>query len=197
MFAIYIEKCKTKAHNIQNTRKVLKMRWQNNLTNKIFGNQTLNFFSDGAVRPKPPAASSAVVVKDVNGNVVDWFSRLLPVMSNNEAEYFGLTDSIALALRLKPAMAYFHLDSQIVVGQVAGGFAVRDRRLKALHTKVKEAEAKLKAAGINYEIFHIKREFNLLADALAADALLAHPETQRKTFQQLNLSGKENPNASD
>ena len=77
----------------------------------------LYLFSDGGIRLDPPAASSAVVVKDEKGQVVDWFSRLSPSMTNNEAEYYGLLDALAVVGRLRPNKAFLHLDSQIVVGR--------------------------------------------------------------------------------
>lgn len=137
---------------------------------------TLFFFSDGGLRLSPPAASAAVLVKDRQGRIVDWFSRVMPPLSNNEAEYQGLLDALDLALKLQPARAVFHLDSQIVVGQVSGRFATRDPRLKRLCLKAQQRLHQLELRRIKAELLFIPREFNLLADALAADALLIIPE---------------------
>jgi ribonuclease HI len=146
---------------------------------------TFNLFSDGGIRRKPAAASSAVVVKDEHGQVVNWFSRVLPAMSSSEAEYHGILDALELAYRLRPCRAYFHLDNQTVVGQVAGKFAVRGPKLKPLHARAVESIKKLQAAGcIQIEFYHIPREYNLLADALAADALLIMPHKHRLNMRE-------------
>lgn len=150
---------------------------------------TLNFFSDGGTRPYPAAASSAVVVKDERGQVRDWFSRVLPPLSSCEAEYYGLLDALELAGRLQPHRACFHLDSQIVVGQVTGVYAVREPKLKPLHAKALEAVHKLRERrNIQIKFYYVPREYNLLADALASDALLVMPHAKRQVLRKVNPS---------
>jgi len=147
---------------------------------------TLYFFSDGSVRPEPPAASSAVVVKDEAGQILEWCNQLLPPVSSIEAEYAGLLLALEVAGRLLPGKACFHLDNQAVVGQVTGQYRVRMPKLKPLHQQVQEAMARLRQAGCGeIEVYHISREINLLADALAADALLLMPDRQRKRKEAL------------
>ncbi len=142
---------------------------------------TLYLFSDGGTRVFPPAASSAVVVKNKEGQVLDWQSRLLPAMTNCEAEYNGLLDAIELAQHYQPSKTIFHLDNQTVVGQVTGYFAVRDPKLKPLFDRAAYALAELKASGCReIQLLFIPREFNLLADALASDALLVMPDVRAK-----------------
>jgi ribonuclease HI len=97
-------------------------------------------------------------------------------MSNNEAEYRGLLEGLELALRLRPEKVLFHLDSQIVVGQVTGRFAARSNKLKNLCRQSREKLAELEKQGIQPRLLFVPREYNLLADALAADALLVIPE---------------------
>jgi ribonuclease HI len=142
--------------------------------------QTLYFFSDGAIRLQPRAASVAVVVKNRQGQVVDWYSRLLPPVSSTEAEYYGLLEALRMAQKLKPAIAYFHLDSQTVVGQITGHYAVREARLKPLYAQAVKLVEQLREDKTVTEIafYFIPREYNLLADALAGDALLLTPPKQ-------------------
>lgn len=143
----------------------------------------LYLYCDGATRLQPPAASAAVVARDRRGQIVDWFSRVIPSVTNNEAEYNGFLYALEIAERLRPAKAVFQLDSQIVVGQVTGRFDTRDARLRALCRKAQDRRQKLKEAGTETSIFYLPREFNRLADALAADALVILPEPYNRPFQ--------------
>jgi ribonuclease HI len=145
---------------------------------------TLNFFSDGGIRINPPAASSAVVVKDERGQVLEWFNRVLPPLTSMEAEYHGILDALAVAQHLKPRRAYFHLDNQTVVGQVTLVYQVREPKLKRYHQEVLAKLTHLRESGCaQVEFYYIPREFNLLADALASDALLVLPERQRQRIR--------------
>jgi ribonuclease HI len=111
---------------------------------------------------------------------MDWRSRVLPTMSSSEAEYYGLLEALELARKLKPGRACFYLDNQAVAGQAAGRFAVRERKLKLLHSRTCAAMAYLREKlGIELEIYFVPREYNLLADALASDALLLPPPAQK------------------
>lgn len=71
----------------------------------------LYFFGDGGIRLEPPAASSAVVIKDEGGQIVDWFTQVLPPLTSMEAEYHGLLAALELARRWRPMRAYFHYSS--------------------------------------------------------------------------------------
>lgn len=155
----------------------------------------LYIFSDGALRLRPPAAATAVVIKNERGQVLDWYSRVLPPVSSVEAEYWGILDALALATKLCPLglkRACFHLDNQVVVGQVAGRYSVRGAKLKPLHAQAMEAVTRLQAAGCSeIEFYHVPREFNLLADALAADALLIMPSTFKQNMAVATSPGSE------
>jgi ribonuclease HI len=129
----------------------------------------LNYFCDGAIDVLGQASGAAVVVRDERGRVLATASRRLAGMTNNEAEYEALILALELALaRGEPSGAVtFLVDSQIVVGQVAGAFAVRDRRLAERHTRVMRLLAQLPDATLTF----VPRTHNRLADALAQEAL--------------------------
>lgn len=128
-----------------------------------------HYYSDGAIDVLGRATGAAVVVRDERGRIVDTASRRLAGMTNNEAEYEALILALELALaRGEPSAAVtFLVDSQIVVGQVAGAFAVRDPRLAERHTRVMRLLAQLPDATLAF----VPRTRNRLADALAQEAL--------------------------
>ncbi len=131
--------------------------------------ERLNYYSDGAIDVLGQASGAAVVVRDDRGRILDTASRRLAGMTNNEAEYEALILALELALaRGEPSGSVtFLVDSQIVVGQVAGAFAVRDPRLGERHARVMRLLARLPDATLAF----VPRTRNRLADALAQEAL--------------------------
>lgn len=150
---------------------------------------TLYFFSDGGIRLDPPAASSAVVIKNEQGQVLEWQSRVLPPVTSTEAEYYAVLEAFEIAQKLLPRQAFFHLDNIVVVGQLVGQFRVREPKLKPLHARAQQAIDRLRRSGCTLiEFYHIHREYNLLADALAADALLVLSEHTRREMHPVTKS---------
>jgi probable phosphoglycerate mutase len=111
----------------------------------------------------------AVVVRNAGGQILDAASRAMPGMTNNEAEYEALVLGLEVALARADRWPAFFLDSQVVVGQVAGCFAVRDQKLAPRHARASRLLARLPGATLVF----VPRERNRLADALAAEAMQA------------------------
>ena len=61
---------------------------------------------------------------------------------------------------------------------VTGRYRANQPRLKVLQQQAQGNCQRLMAAGVELDFYFIPREYNLLADALAADALLLTPEKQ-------------------
>lgn len=125
------------------------------------------YFCDGAIDPHYRGVAVAVARRAPDGRILETVSRVLPGMTNNEAEYEAFILGLELALARRDAAPIFLLDSQIVVGQVAGSFAVRDPRLATRHARATRLLAQMPEATVIF----IPRERNLLADALAKEAL--------------------------
>ena len=125
-------------------------------------------FTDGAIGVKQ--SGIGMIAQDMQGNVLAFGNRTLPIMTNNEAEYMGLLLALELAPRLRETDVEIHMDSEVVIYQMSGRFAVNSAALKVLHR-----QACAKARGLlRLHYVHIPREQNRLADALAADAVLGH-----------------------
>lgn len=127
------------------------------------------YYCDAAVDVLGRGSGIAVVVRDTGGQIRDAASRCLGRMTNNEAEYEALILGIQLALVRADCRPAFLIDSQIVVGQLAGEFAVRDPKLRPRHERAARLLARLPQAAVAF----VPREWNRLADALAAEALAA------------------------
>lgn len=133
-----------------------------------------NLAGGEAVRQRLEArlvCSAAAVVRDGDGRILDLAWRELPELTNNEAEYAGLVLGLQLVKRLRVQEVICVLDSEVVVGQMEGRFAVNSARLRQWHWKAVEAARKL--AVVRYRL--APREWNRLADGLAGQASVPWP----------------------
>ena len=101
------------------------------------------------------------------GNVVARLGRFLGKQTNNFAEYQGLL----LGLKHAKELGYRHVevraDSQLLIRQLKGEYAVRHAGLKPLH-----AEALRLLRGFDsYQLEHVPREENALADEMSNRAI--------------------------
>ncbi|MEP7284279.1 MAG: ribonuclease HI family protein [Chloroflexota bacterium] len=128
----------------------------------------LIIYADGAIGGS--TAGAGAVVQDRRGQVLALANRTLPRMTNNEAEYAGLLLGLEMALRLAAGthtvQIEVRLDSEIVVYQMSGRFAVNSAALKRLHREACQRARNM----TNLSYRHIPREANRIADALAGEA---------------------------
>jgi ribonuclease HI len=124
-------------------------------------------YCDGAARGNPGPAGAGAVIVNPAGHIVAKVGKFLGDETNNVAEYMGLI----LGLKRAKAMGIKELevlaDSELVVKQVNGQYAVKAEHLQPLHA---EAVALLKAFD-QIEIRHIPREENGQADAMSNRAI--------------------------
>ena len=124
-------------------------------------------FTDGAARGNPGPAGAGAVIVNAQGHIVAKVGKFLGDETNNVAEYMGLI----LGLKRAKAMGIKELDvladSELMVKQLNGDYAVKAEHLKPLFD---EARALFKAFG-EIEIRHIPREENGAADAMSNRAI--------------------------
>jgi len=124
-------------------------------------------FTDGAARGNPGPAGAGAVIVSPEGHVVAKIGKFLGEATNNVAEYTGLI----LGLRRARAMGIKSLevlaDSELMVRQLAGDYAVKAEHLRPLYE-----EAKALLAGFaDVEVRHIPREENAQADLMSNRAI--------------------------
>jgi ribonuclease HI len=124
-------------------------------------------YCDGAARGNPGPAGAGAVIVNPAGHIVAKVGKFLGDETNNVAEYMGLI----LGLKRAKAMGIKELevlaDSELVVKQVKGEYAVKAEHLAPLHA---EAVALFKGFDL-IEIRHIPREENGQADAMSNRAI--------------------------
>lgn len=122
---------------------------------------------DGASRGNPGPAAIAGVLWGEDGTEIERFSEFLGEATNNEAEYRALLEALRRTAQYHPRRVVVRSDSELLVKQMRGEYAVRSASLAPL-----AAEARALAARIPDITFtHVRREENALADSLCNRAL--------------------------
>jgi lactoylglutathione lyase len=96
----------------------------------------LKLYSDGGARGNPGPAAVAFLAVNDDGVVFMSSSRFLGVRTNNQAEYEALISGLEYAQSFAAEEVLCHLDSELVVKQLNGKYAVKDAALKLLFSKV-------------------------------------------------------------
>jgi ribonuclease HI len=129
--------------------------------------RTVRVYSDGAARGNPGPAGAGAVLTDAAGNVIARLGRYLGKQTNNVAEYEGLLLGLKHARELGYREVEVRADSQLLIRQLKGEYAVRHAGLKPLH-----AEALRLLRGFDrYHLQHVPREENALADEMSNRAI--------------------------
>jgi ribonuclease HI len=124
-------------------------------------------FTDGAARGNPGPAGAGAVILDEEGRVLARLGKFLGKQTNNVAEYQGLLLGLRRTRQLGAREVEVRADSQLLIRQLQGKYAVKNEVLKRLH---EEALALLRSFE-RYELVHIPREQNDLADEMSNRAI--------------------------
>ena len=124
-------------------------------------------FSDGAARGNPGPAGAGAVIKDTKGQVIAELKQPLGKATNNVAEYKGLLLGLRKAKDLGAREVEVRADSELMIRQINGKYAVRNEGLKPLYN---EAMALLRSFS-KWRAEHIPREENALADEMSNRAI--------------------------
>jgi ribonuclease HI len=125
---------------------------------------------DGASRGNPGHASYGYAVLDPAGTVLHTGCGYIGIGTNNVAEYTALREALKFVLERGISSVEIRSDSELLVKQLKGEYKVRAPHLALLH---EECRNLLRRLGW-YEIKHVPRAKNKLADQLANEALDEH-----------------------
>lgn len=98
-------------------------------------------YTDGGSRGNPGPSGIGVVLCDRDDRVLSTHKEYLGAATNNEAEYTAVLRALELAAGLTRGEVVLTSDSELVVRQLRGAYAVREARLAALVARVREREA--------------------------------------------------------
>ena len=122
---------------------------------------------DGASRGNPGEASYGFAIQDRSGKVIHKGSDTIGKATNNVAEYTALIRALEYALKRNIRSLEIRSDSLLLVNQLRGEFKIKSESLAELAQEGRKLLAKLEW----FEIRHVPREENKLADRLANQAL--------------------------
>ena len=128
-------------------------------------------FTDGGSRGNPGVAGAGVYIINESNQEIYKECKFLGLKTNNEAEY------LAMNLALKYLRVYskedahivFKLDSKLVVEQMNKNWQIKEARLRFLAEENWKILSALPCS--SYEIKHIPRLENKMADLLANQAM--------------------------
>lgn len=124
-------------------------------------------YTDGGSRNNPGDAGIGVVVMDNEGTIIKEISEYIGIETNNVAEYKGLIRGLEEAINIGSKNVKAYLDSELVVKQIKGEYKVKNENLKTLYNESSKLIKKLN----EFEIIHVRREFNKRADYLVNKAI--------------------------
>lgn len=127
--------------------------------------------TDGASRGNPGAAGIGVVIYDEAGNVLKEIAQSLGRTTNNHAEYTALIEGLRQAWKLGAEEVTVRSDSELLVKQIRGEYAVRNQGLYPLFVEARRLFLRFP----RWRIEHVPRERNRRADELANQAIDGKP----------------------
>lgn len=116
--------------------------------------------------PIVAGCGAGAALYDPEGRLLACDSKRLAPMSNNEAEYAGLLLGLDLARRFTSQEVVCMMDSNVVVGQIEGFYAVNSQNLRSWYWQARTAIRQFEVVRFSA----IPREWNRVADGLAAQA---------------------------
>ncbi|XP_020573204.1 uncharacterized protein LOC110019743 isoform X2 [Phalaenopsis equestris] len=122
---------------------------------------------DGSSKGNPGKAGAAAVLRNGDGSLVSCIREGLGIATNNVAEYRALI----LGMKYAHMKGFKHIqvqgDSQLICMQVQDLWQTKNQNMAALCKEVK----RLKDMFQSFNIIHVKRGFNAVADNLAYSAI--------------------------
>jgi len=125
----------------------------------------LIIYSDGASRGNPGPAGIGILICDETEEVVKEYEEFIGTATNNIAEYRALLKALDLVRSFGAREVECFSDSELMVKQLNGAYAIKNPRLQELFLQVREKEQLF--GKVSYR--HVSREDALImkADQLA------------------------------
>jgi ribonuclease HI len=117
---------------------------QLNIEVKTQMSQKLQIYTDGGARGNPGPSAIAFIALNERGETVKENSRFIGVRTNNQAEYEALLMALKFATEHATQEIICHLDSELVVKQLNGQYAVKNYQLQQLWQRVQEFKKSFK-----------------------------------------------------
>ncbi len=124
-------------------------------------------YCDGASRGNPGPSALGYVLQEDDGTILLEEGRVLPVGTNNQAEYQALVAGLEAARKNGVRDLLVRADSELMIRQVIGRYRVKNAGLLPYFQRVQD----LVKAFPRIRFEHVPRSMNADADRLANEAL--------------------------
>ncbi|KKO19532.1 MAG: ribonuclease HI family protein [Candidatus Brocadia sp.] len=119
--------------------------------------------TDGASRGNPGKAGIGVAIFDKDYHLIEEVCGFLGETTNNVAEYQAMILAARKAVACHAKEVIFRTDSELLVRQLHGAYRVKSANILPLYQELVKLLDKIPA----WKIQHVRREDNVIADALA------------------------------
>ena len=133
-------------------------------------------YTDGGSRGNPGPAAAGVVLADSLGRTLFAKGFFLGQATNNVAEYTAIVKALQAALDMGIGDIEVVSDSELLVKQINGQYAVRSDHLRPLHHEARQLLGRFST----WTVRHVTREHNTHADKLVNQALDARADVTAK-----------------
>jgi len=140
----------------------------------------LEIYTDGGSRGNPGPAAGAFIITDQAGKQICAQARFLPDATNNIAEYTALLTALQKTISLGVKNVKIFSDSELMVKQINGDYKVKNDNIRELFSQCFALLDEL----TSWQITHIPREKNKLADKLVNRAIDAAKDIEQKDSPQ-------------
>ena len=129
----------------------------------------LYIYTDGACRGNPGPSAIGIVIYDKDKNIILEHKECIGEATNNRAEYAALIKALELATGLCRKEIVCFLDAEMVVRQLSGNYAIKNKELLRLFHILKDRERAFEKVTYN----HVRRINDRIkrADKLVNEAL--------------------------
>ncbi len=111
-------------------------------------------YTDGAARGNPGPAAIGYAIFNLSGKCLERNGKRIGERTNNEAEYEALIWALERVSSYTRDSVKFHSDSELVVHQVNGVYAVKKERLKEYVERIGAARGRFRS----FRLIHVPRE---------------------------------------
>ena len=123
--------------------------------------------TDGGSRGNPGPAAAAYILSEPGGRTIESKGFCLGKTTNNVAEYAGLLRALNAAKQRQAKTICAYTDSELMARQINGQYRVKSPNLRELYADCMQ----LLNSFDKWEVAHIRRDKNSLADELANRAM--------------------------
>ena len=127
----------------------------------------VSVYVDGASRGNPGPSGVGYRIVDVDGSVLEQGGEFIGFATSRVAEYFALKNGIEHAIKRGLKSVHFYSDSLMVVNQMNGIFAVKNRDILPIYDSIQKLLSNFDSVSFT----HLSRSDNQIADYEANHAI--------------------------